>query len=271
MRLSARAGFAAIVLGTVGLGFQGEAKGGGELDVLSERDEPAAIVSIVPDGTVVQRGQLVCELDSTALKERLTEQDAVTQRAESNLKSATLAREIARLALDEFVEGSHKQDRQAASAQIAMAEGQRKRAEDRLEWANRMLQRGYVARAEVTRAQTILEKTGFALEQAQGRKKTLELSARRKAKELEGDLEKARADEQAAEASCDLERSRQAKIEHQISLCKLLAPEAGKVVYAPTRVAGQPSPIIPGAIVRPRQLVFRLVPTKPAVEATRSK
>jgi RND family efflux transporter MFP subunit len=53
------------------------------------------IASIVPEGTKVEKGQLVCELDSSALQEKLADQEAATAAAEAAYQTARLARERA--------------------------------------------------------------------------------------------------------------------------------------------------------------------------------
>ena len=58
-----------------------------------------AIRSILPDGALVAEGQLVCELDSSQLKERLVHQSFSEKQAGANYQNAKLTREIAETAL----------------------------------------------------------------------------------------------------------------------------------------------------------------------------
>jgi RND family efflux transporter MFP subunit len=53
------------------------------------------IVSILPEGTKVMKGQLVCELDSAALRDNLTNQNITAKGAEAAYQNARLARENA--------------------------------------------------------------------------------------------------------------------------------------------------------------------------------
>ena len=50
------------------------------------------IMSILPEGTKVKKGDLVCELDSASLKDQLTNQKIASQGAEAALQNAKIAR-----------------------------------------------------------------------------------------------------------------------------------------------------------------------------------
>jgi RNA polymerase sigma factor (sigma-70 family) len=71
----------------------------GEVTVPSENSTlcripgKTAIVSILPDGSLVKEGQVVCELDTSVLAERLREQVARRKAADADHRAATAARE----------------------------------------------------------------------------------------------------------------------------------------------------------------------------------
>ena len=50
-------------------------------DVLSPSEEPTKIVSIVPDGAKVKKGDLICDLDSSSLREQSALQARATLEA----------------------------------------------------------------------------------------------------------------------------------------------------------------------------------------------
>ena len=89
--------------------------------------------SILPEGTRVKKGELVGELDSSVLKDKLVNQKITAQGAEAAYLNAKLAREVAEIAVNEYREGIYKQEMQTAMGEIALAESALKRAEDRLE------------------------------------------------------------------------------------------------------------------------------------------
>ena len=220
------------------------------------------IISIKPEGTRVKKGEVVCELDSAALKDSLTNQKITTESAKANFANATLTREVAEIAVREYVEGIYKQDLATVEGEIKLAESELSRAEDRVDWAQRMYLKGYVSLAQKVSEDLALKKARFALEQAQSKKKVLVDYTRDKTiKELESDVKKALSDELAKKATLELETGKEKKLERQIAACMIIAPSDGLVVYAndPTRAFMSNTPQVEeGAQVRERQKIFSL-------------
>ena len=102
-------------------------------DVFCEVEGQTTIISILPEGTRVTKGELVCELDSSTLKDNLVNQKITAQGAEASYLNAMLARQVAEIAVNEYREGIYKQEMQTAMGEIALAESALKHAEDRLE------------------------------------------------------------------------------------------------------------------------------------------
>ena len=231
-------------------------------DVFNEVEGQVMIIMILPEGTHVTKGQLVCELDSSALRDNLTNQIITTKGAESNYLNANLTRQVAEIAVREYVEGVYKQDMATAKGEEALAESDKKRAEDRVVWANHMLEKNYISLAQQISEHLALQRAVFALEQAQTKKKVLEdYTYEKTVMELKSEVEKAKADELAKQATLGLEKQKEDKLRKQIEKCKLIAPADGLVVYAndPNRFGGNAQPQIEdGATVREHQKIFSL-------------
>ncbi len=95
------------------------------------------ILSLVPEGRVVKKGDLVCELDSSALRDRLRNQEIAEQRSGAAYLNAKLSREVADIAVAEYVDGIFKQDLYTLKSEITGAQAAIQRAEDRLERTQR--------------------------------------------------------------------------------------------------------------------------------------
>jgi HlyD family secretion protein len=220
------------------------------------------IIMILPEGTPVKKGQLVCELDSAALGDQLVNQKITTESAKANLDNAKLTREVAEIAVKEYVEGIFVQDKATAEGEIKLAQSDLSRSEDRLDWSTRMYLKGYVSKASAISEELNLKKARFALEQAETKLKVLlDFTKAKTIKELESEVEKARSDELAKKATWELEVSKEKKLVRMIANCKITAPSDGLVVYAndPTRNFGSTQPQIEeGATVRERQKIFSL-------------
>ena len=68
----------------------------------------------------------------------------------ANHENAKLTREVAEIAVVEYVEGIFKQDLATVEGEIKLAESDLSRSEDRLDWARRMYEKGYVSLATRT-------------------------------------------------------------------------------------------------------------------------
>ena len=173
-------------------------------DVSCQVEGQTTIIMILPEGTRVKKGELVCELDSAALRDSLTNQQIATQGADAAYQQAKLTREVAEIAVKEYVEGVYLQERATIKGEIKLAESDLARAEDRVDWATRMLDKGYVSKAQQVSEDLNFQKAKFALEQAQRKMKVLEDFTKAKTiKELKSEVEKAQSDELAKQQTLE--------------------------------------------------------------------
>jgi HlyD family secretion protein len=231
-------------------------------DVFCQVEGSTTIISIVSEGKRVAKGELVCELDSSALQDNLKNQKIATLGAEAAFQNAKLTREVAVIAVVEYEEGIYKQELETVLGEIALAEAEQRRAEDRIVWSDRMFVKGYVSKAVNIADHVSLKQKVFTFEQALTKKNVLlEYTKKKTVKELQSEVEKAKSDELAKQQTWELEKDKEAKLEKQIRNCKLFAPGDGIVVYAndPSRFGGSSQPQVEeGAAVRERQKIFSL-------------
>ena len=250
-------------------------------DVLSRVESPTTIIAILPEGTKVKQGELVCELDTAALRDLLTNQKITTRSAEAAFQNARLTREVAEIAVKEYEDGIYPQDLQTIQGEIKTAEAEIKNTEVRLErirTARRKLN-DWLARKDrvadssdimaeldlddrIDAANEAMDRNRLSLEQMQSKLKKLNDYTKPKTlKELRNEVEKARSNELTKEMTYQLEKMKEANLVRQINNCKLFAPSDGFVIHAndPTRPAGQWAPQVQvGATVHERQHVFRV-------------
>jgi RND family efflux transporter MFP subunit len=239
--------------------------------VVSQVEGRTTLISIVPDSTLVKKGQLVGQLDASALEDRLRDQRIAAIEAEAVYQKARRDREVAELAVIAYVEGSYKQERETVLGDIAAARSAIAKAEVRLERTRRASQRlhdilsekgakataaeivaGLDVEDRVDVAEQALEREKRTLERAETTRQVLEKYTRDKTvKQLQGEAEQAKSDELARQQAWKLEKDKEARLETQISNCKLLAPSDGIVEYAT-----KPERIEEGLAVRERQKIF---------------
>ena len=231
-------------------------------DVINEVEGSTTIISITEEGKLVKKGDLVCELDSAGLRDQLTNQEITTKRAEADLEQAKKTLEVAEIGVREYIEGTFPESEQSAEGQIKLAESELIRAQERLEWSDRMLQIGYVTQSANMSDRLTLQRAEFSLREAETKLKVLRIYTKEKQlKELQATVEKARSDMYARQSTYELEKEKEQKLKAQIEKCKLYAPADGLVVYAneQNRFGGSNQALIEeGAAVRERQAIFRL-------------
>src|SRR5262249_6185769 len=149
-------------------------------DVLCQVEGSTTIIMILPEGTPVKKGDLVCELDSASLRDQHTNQKIATQGAEASYQNAKLTREVAEIAVTEYVDGIYKQDKATIQGEIKLAESDLARAADRVDWATRMNKKGYVSDAQKISEVLNLQKAKFTLEQNQSKLDVLETYTKQK-------------------------------------------------------------------------------------------
>lgn len=269
MRLGALFGLAAVWTVAVAAGQQGPpgepsrtvpaARG---IPVFNPADGRIRVLSARPDGSRVEKGEIVCALDPAGLRDRLDSQELTVQGLRAGAQGARLAHEATVMELNAYKTDTFLRDIQAAEAAIKLAEMDLHRCEDQLEWARRMYDKGYASKAELVVQELAFEKAKYALEIAQADKQVLTQHTREKTiRTLMGAVETARGRELAAAARLRRAESALKSLHDQIGWCKVAAPAAGRVRYEAT--------IGPGAVIRDGQVLFRIVPDAGPADAAK--
>lgn len=231
-------------------------------DVQCEVEGQTTILMIKPEGSRVEEGELVCELDSAGLRDELVNQEITTKQREADLEQAKKTLEVAEIAVTEYIEGTFPEQEQNALGSIALAQSELAQADERLKWSNRMLEIGYVTTQQNYSDKLQLQKSQFSLQEATTKLMVLRnFTKEKQVKELQASVEKARSDMLAKQSAYELEKTKEQKLRQQIDKCKIYAPSNGLIVYAneQNRFGGSNQQIIEeGATVRERQRIFSL-------------
>jgi RNA polymerase sigma factor (sigma-70 family) len=255
-------------------------------DVISEVAGVTTILSLIPEGTRVKKGDLVAELDSSTLRDNQVNQEIALKRVEAEYENAVRSREVAQIALKEYEEGLLPQEQAALRGEVAAAEEMIRKASSRLERtrkAAQQLSEMMAARGGDKSASDIVAELDIgdrqddaeaaigsgkrALQLARHKLEALEEFARPKMMtQLKIAIERAKEEELGKHQARDLEKSKLDHLKRQISKCKLIAPSDGMIVYAtsPRPATGRPneratSVIEEGANVRERQVILSVV------------
>ncbi len=167
------------------------------------------IIMIKPEGTPVKKGEIVCVLDSAALKDSLLNQKITTKSAKAAWNNATLTREVAEIAVVEYIEGIYKQDLATVRGrdQAGRVRPVPGRGPPRLGAAD--VQEGVrLAGGEELRRADAQEEPGSPWSRPRARRTFWsEYTKGKTIKELKSEVEKAHSDELAKKATWDLENT----------------------------------------------------------------
>jgi HlyD family secretion protein len=194
---------------------------------------PPTILTILPEGTSVRAGDIVCELDSSAFRQALEVQQIRYVQAKAWVEQARYLLEANEIALREYREGVLPQDIALVRKHIVICESQRDRAAQNFAWARTVFARGFLSEAHVDAGAAQVQLAEIALGDAQGTLERLtRYTGKRVLKAHTAKIAAIRADLLSLESSFRLERERKERIEAMIANCKMRAPLEGIVAYA---------------------------------------
>lgn len=237
----------------------------------SEVEGRTTILFLVEEGTVVEEGELLVELDSSRLlDERIDQQIRVQNgeaafirarenlavaenQAQSDIDRAELTFEFAKQDLKKYValEGEYQNQRKEIESRITLAKEELQTSEEKLKWSKELYKKEYISKSELQIDELGVNKRRLDLELTENNLRLLEdFTHPRKLAELESDVKqaemaleraqrKAKADVVQAEAELRAKESefrrqkdKLKKNEEQIEKTKIYAPADGLVIYA---------------------------------------
>jgi multidrug efflux pump subunit AcrA (membrane-fusion protein) len=230
-------------------------------EVQSKNSVGTTILEIIPEGTYVEKGTVVCRLDSSALENDRVKQQIVCSNSEAALIKATNDLENAKIAKEEYDKGTYKEAMLQIEAEMSTAEENKRRAVDYLAYSQRLFDRGYVTKLQLEGDEFAVKKADIDYQVADKKREVLEKYTREKMlNQLDSAIATADAAKRAAERTHQLDLDQLALVESQVEKCIIKAPEPGQVVYAnETGNRGTKDIIIQeGEMVRERQVIIRL-------------
>jgi len=236
-------------------------RGGRGGDSFEEKPGSTRILWILPEGSEVKAGDVVCELDSAAFRDELRLQEVRYLQAKAWVDQAAAILEVNKITYREYRDGIYPQDLQLIRQYIQTCQIERERAQRNLEWSQGMADQFLRTAAQLRADKLDLQKADFVLSEAQGMYERLEkFTAPKILKTLEAKLAAILTDKLAQDAMFALETERLERLKKNIAACTMRAPRDGIVVYAnQTNAWGRvESQIMEGVTVREDQPIFQL-------------
>jgi HlyD family secretion protein len=269
-----------------------------QLIIKNEVEGQTSIITLIPEGTRVKKGDLLVELDASTLMDQQIDQEIHVQNAEasyinaketlavvenqaqSDVDQARLTVQFAELDLKKYVEGEYQNELRKAQNEITLADAELQRAKETLEWSRKLFNENFVSQTELQadeltyqRRLLELEVAGNNLEllkeftyqrnlaQYQSDVEQAKMALERTERKAKADVIQAQAELRAKEAEYQRQQDKLRKIEDQIRKTKLYAPADGLVIYATSARGGwrgNDEPLQEGRQVREREELIYL-------------
>lgn len=244
---------------------EGNIESASNVDIKCEVAGGSTILWIIPDGTRVQAGDELVRLDSSTIEDGISQQKILWEKAKAAVVESEKSFSAAKIAVQEYLEGTFVKELQLADANIVIAMENLRSAENQLQHTERMARKGYVTSLQRDAQAFAVERAKLELEaQKTARDVLVRFTKPKMVEELESARDTAEALMRSNQAAYDLENGRLDRMNVQLEKCTVTAPQDGMVVYANdsggrSRFGSQQGPeVAEGATVRERQSMIRL-------------
>lgn len=228
-------------------------------EVRSRSNAWTRILEVIPEGTLVQPGDVLVRLDSSSLENDRMQQQILVEQAEAWLIKARSNYEIAQASRREYLEGEYRLQAEAAEMALFVAKDKVSRAGHYLRYSRQMVARGYMTKPQLEADEFNVKAAEQELLRAETRLRILrEYTKVRRLKQLDGAVAAYMASLASADKIYRIRRDQLAEIESQIDKCIIRAPVAGQVVLAHLHHEGHSHLIEPGELTLQNRILVRL-------------
>jgi HlyD family secretion protein len=260
---------------TISIPESGTIKAREKIIIKNEIEGRTSIVSLVPEGTHVKKGDILIELDASALEDSKIDQEIAVQKAYasfidanenlavvqnqaiSDVNVAQLTLEFARQDLDQYIEGQYPNAETTANNDITLRDEELKRAEETLTWSQRLYEKKYISQTELMADKLAVTRSKNNLELAQNNLGLLkdftyhrniaqltsdvtqaEMALERTERKSRAQVIQAEADLRAKELEYKRQQDKFDKILDQLEKATIRSPVDAMVIYATTASRG---------------------------------
>jgi multidrug efflux pump subunit AcrA (membrane-fusion protein) len=197
-----------------------------------EKPGSTRIIWIIPEGTPVKAGQVVCELDSSAFKDELQAQRIKWSQAKAVVDQAEAIYRVNDITFREYRDGIYPQDIQLIRQYIIQCETAAERARKTEAWSREVMEKRFRAPAQYQADKLGLDQAELALREARGMEvRLIKYTGPKLLKSLEAKLKSIESDKLAQRASFEIEDDRLRRLERMVANCTIRAPADGILVY----------------------------------------
>jgi len=248
-----------------------------QITLKNEVQGRTSIITLVPEGKLVEEGEVLVQLDVSAKIDEKDSQEIILRNAESALEVAQAALDIQRnqsasdveLAeqnyefakedLDKYENGEYPTKLIAQKGQLAISEQKVKQEKDKYEWSKKLRAEDFISETELEGDELSWRSSQLSFESAKRELELLEtythrrelakyrsdvkqkgMALERTRKSAASAVAQAESNLRAKESEFKKQLQRYDKITNQIDKATIRAPRAGQVVYASSRMGREP-------------------------------
>jgi len=283
---------------SINLTESGTIKSRDQFIVKSQVEGRTSVIFVIDEGVVVKKDELLIELDSSDLANRLVDQQIQVENSEadyvtaqenlevakiqtqSNIAQASLEDRFAKEDKVKYLDGDWPKELMQSNTDLTLKQEDFRRATDVFEWSKKLYAEKYLSETQYRADELALKRAELQAALAQESLDLLKeftqprklaeldsaitqkaLTLERVKREASSDLAQARARLRAREAELKRQKTRLEKIQDQITKTKIFAPADGMVVYATSSEfswRGDTQPLNEGQEVWERQELIHL-------------
>ncbi|MCE5341505.1 MAG: hypothetical protein LLF92_10350 [Planctomycetaceae bacterium] len=254
---------------TISFVESGTIKARDQIILKSEIEGKTLITYVVPEGTRVKKGELLIELDVSALEDTKIDREIDVQNAEaayissnenlavvknqttSDVDLAVLTLDFAKQDLEKYTKGDYLNELHKRDATITLNKEKFERAKDTLMWSEKLAGENFISNTELQGDRLAKDEAEMNVQIAEQDKKLLEeytykrelaqktsdvnqaeMALERTKRKAHADVIQAEAELKAKESEFGRQKDKRDKIVMQISKTKIYAPDDGLVIYA---------------------------------------
>ncbi len=125
------------------------------------------ILKLIPDGSTVKKGDVICSLDASTYEEAVRLQKINLEQALAMQHYTEMDLEVSRIALEEYRQGSAKRQIQSLRQQMALAKSDSMRSSGRLAWSRKMFDKGYLSRSSIRTEELAMQRADIMMSRSQ--------------------------------------------------------------------------------------------------------
>lgn len=218
------------------------------------------ILEIADEGTPVNVGDIVVQLDDSSIRKDLTAQQIAVNTVEAAFSKAKNELDAAEIARREYELGTFVQEEQKLESELFVAQENSRRAENFYKHSRKLAVKGYITDIQMESDRFSVSKFQKDLDAATTKLMVLRDYTKHKTlKKHDSDINTAKANFASEEAKLAIETEKLDSLKSQLEKCIIKAPSAGQVVHNnQDRWRQDEFYIRKGGLVRERQVIVKL-------------